>query len=544
VRSVLGNLVVQVEKAARAQAKVDEKEERGAERQREQARLLPNPTPTPNPDPNPNPGREQARLLAAYQERMEVEHERLARERLQAARLQQQQRSLLVRDHDEEEPATPCTPPATLCTPPATPCILPATPFIQPAALRAHTATLRVQVRDLEDELCMHERLQEAQARAAAGLPALPATPGEATGEQRRQQRVVDERTDSALQAARSHPVSTQEDLRRVAAQEQGDVVQLKAQEELALQAVRAHVTARKQQQQQSQQQQQHSQQQQQPSPPPLPPLPPQQKSVIQCCTVTRTELGQEIFTCKFPGCGKEFAARDAVRKHCRIRHLEWLRSIDPRHCVPLADNATTTPPDELPNAAVLAASGTSGHAPPPPVGVPLEGGDPLESDGVREANRERLLLAFVRNLQSNTAEAEPPAEKVAQIALTLTLTLTPPRTRTRALTLTPTLTAEKVAKIARGIESREAELFQSRQPSPQPNPNPNPNPDPDPNPNPNPKHEVKLFRSRLCEVYGVEACVRTRCNPMSVSVQAATLCIQAATLCMQAARGLPGRDR
>ena len=28
-------------------------------------------------------------------------------------------------------------------------------------------------VRDLEEELCRHERLQEAQARAAAGLPAL-----------------------------------------------------------------------------------------------------------------------------------------------------------------------------------------------------------------------------------------------------------------------------------------------------------------------------------------------------------------------------------
>ena len=28
-------------------------------------------------------------------------------------------------------------------------------------------------VRDLEEELCRHERLQEAQARAAAGLPTL-----------------------------------------------------------------------------------------------------------------------------------------------------------------------------------------------------------------------------------------------------------------------------------------------------------------------------------------------------------------------------------
>ena len=28
-------------------------------------------------------------------------------------------------------------------------------------------------VRDLEEELCRHERIQQAQARAAAGLPAL-----------------------------------------------------------------------------------------------------------------------------------------------------------------------------------------------------------------------------------------------------------------------------------------------------------------------------------------------------------------------------------
>ena len=88
---MLSNLVVQVERAARAQARVDEKEERSAERLREQARLL-----------------------SAYQARMAIEQERLALEREQAARLQQQQRSRLVRDRHKEEPATPCIPPATL----------------------------------------------------------------------------------------------------------------------------------------------------------------------------------------------------------------------------------------------------------------------------------------------------------------------------------------------------------------------------------------------------------------------------------------------
>ena len=64
---------------------------------------------------------------------------------------------------------------------------------------------------------------------------------------------------------------------------------------------------------------------------------------------------------------------------------------------------------------------------------APLEGVARLESDGVREASRQRLLFALVRNLQSRTAEAEPHAEKVV--------------------------------KIARSIEAREAELFRSRQP-------------------------------------------------------------------------------
>lgn len=33
-------------------------------------------------------------------------------------------------------------------------------------------------------------------------------------------------------------------------------------------------------------------------------------------------------FFCKFPRCGKGYASTDAVRKHCRQRHLEWLRRL------------------------------------------------------------------------------------------------------------------------------------------------------------------------------------------------------------------------
>ena len=37
---------------------------------------------------------------------------------------------------------------------------------------------------------------------------------------------------------------------------------------------------------------------------------------------------GEPKFFCKFDGCGKGYASTDAVRKHCRQRHLEWLRRL------------------------------------------------------------------------------------------------------------------------------------------------------------------------------------------------------------------------
>ena len=37
---------------------------------------------------------------------------------------------------------------------------------------------------------------------------------------------------------------------------------------------------------------------------------------------------GKVRFFCKHPQCGKGYASTDAVRKHCRQRHLEWLRRL------------------------------------------------------------------------------------------------------------------------------------------------------------------------------------------------------------------------
>uniref|UniRef100_A0A7S3RCY8 C2H2-type domain-containing protein n=1 Tax=Strombidinopsis acuminata TaxID=141414 RepID=A0A7S3RCY8_9SPIT len=38
---------------------------------------------------------------------------------------------------------------------------------------------------------------------------------------------------------------------------------------------------------------------------------------------------GAARFQCRYPGCSKMYASTDAVRKHCRKRHFEWLRRLD-----------------------------------------------------------------------------------------------------------------------------------------------------------------------------------------------------------------------
>jgi len=38
--------------------------------------------------------------------------------------------------------------------------------------------------------------------------------------------------------------------------------------------------------------------------------------------------LGEARFFCRFPRCNKAYASTDAVRKHCRQRHLDWLRRL------------------------------------------------------------------------------------------------------------------------------------------------------------------------------------------------------------------------
>ena len=49
--------------------------------------------------------------------------------------------------------------------------------------------------------------------------------------------------------------------------------------------------------------------------------------AAVDCCKITICGNTQR-FTCKHPGCGREYASRDAVRKHCRTRHLPWLRGL------------------------------------------------------------------------------------------------------------------------------------------------------------------------------------------------------------------------
>ena len=42
--------------------------------------------------------------------------------------------------------------------------------------------------------------------------------------------------------------------------------------------------------------------------------------AAVDCCRIIVTGTTQR-FVCKHPGCAREYASRDAVRKHCHIRH-------------------------------------------------------------------------------------------------------------------------------------------------------------------------------------------------------------------------------
>ena len=68
----------------------------------------------------------------------------------------------------------------------------------------------------------------------------------------------------------------------------------------------------------------------------PTPPNPARKRKAASCQDGEEVERpppmpkvdGEPRFFCKHPGCGKGYASTDAVRKHCRQRHLEWLRAL------------------------------------------------------------------------------------------------------------------------------------------------------------------------------------------------------------------------
>jgi len=43
----------------------------------------------------------------------------------------------------------------------------------------------------------------------------------------------------------------------------------------------------------------------------------------------SQDQIQEAIYTCKFPGCTRQYASTDGVRKHCRKSHPEWLRDVD-----------------------------------------------------------------------------------------------------------------------------------------------------------------------------------------------------------------------
>ena len=55
----------------------------------------------------------------------------------------------------------------------------------------------------------------------------------------------------------------------------------------------------------------------------------PNEVPAVACCKLLHDPKGNTAFVCRYPGCGKSYASRDAVRKHCRIHHLQWLRTLE-----------------------------------------------------------------------------------------------------------------------------------------------------------------------------------------------------------------------
>ena len=49
----------------------------------------------------------------------------------------------------------------------------------------------------------------------------------------------------------------------------------------------------------------------------------------VACCKLIHDKNGNTAFICRYPGCEKSYASRDAVRKHGRIHHLQWLRTLE-----------------------------------------------------------------------------------------------------------------------------------------------------------------------------------------------------------------------
>ena len=55
----------------------------------------------------------------------------------------------------------------------------------------------------------------------------------------------------------------------------------------------------------------------------------PNEVPAVACCKLLHDPKGNTAFVCRYPGCEKSYASRDAVRKHCRIHHLQWLRTLE-----------------------------------------------------------------------------------------------------------------------------------------------------------------------------------------------------------------------
>ena len=120
----------------------------------------------------------------------------------------------------------------------------------------------------------------------------------------------------------------------------------------------------------------------------------------IDCCKILVAVDGSQRFVCKHPGCNREYASRDAVRKHCRLRHLQWLRGLDR---TATTDVEVAPPPESGPSALSPSDSSATSYDTPLPPPPPLTSTSPAQAEAAPPQMRQPPVAQAVVARQDQT---------------------------------------------------------------------------------------------------------------------------------------------